>query len=172
MLQIETTRLYLRPLTIKDLPDYHSLIASDKNIFQTLLPEWNFNMELAEYRLNHHIRHWEKHQFGIWGILDKSNHKFIGQCGLRFLADTTELELVYAVTKAYWGQGIATEAAIASIQYGFDELNAKKIVALAVPKNIASQKVMQKIGMKYEKSAFYYNTSVVLYSINRENFPI
>ncbi|NJL09918.1 MAG: GNAT family N-acetyltransferase [Calothrix sp. SM1_7_51] len=106
-----------------------------------------------------------------WGIVNKNNCKnyneIIGQCGLRFLANTIEFELVYAVVKAYRNQGIATEAAKASIKYGFEELNAERIVALAAPQNIASQKVMEKVGMKYEKKQFFYNTSVNLYSITK-----
>ncbi|NJL09919.1 MAG: hypothetical protein HC908_06250 [Calothrix sp. SM1_7_51] len=65
MLQIETGRLYLRPLTINDLPNYHSLITNDDNIMQALLPEFAVSIEEAEYRLNHHIQQWEKYQFGI-----------------------------------------------------------------------------------------------------------
>ncbi|NEP39593.1 MAG: GNAT family N-acetyltransferase, partial [Okeania sp. SIO2H7] len=59
----------------------------------------------------------------------------------------------------------STEAAKASLRYGFEELKLEKIVAVAQPKNIASRRVMEKVGMKYEKEANYYQTNVIYYTI-------
>jgi ribosomal-protein-alanine N-acetyltransferase len=77
---------------------------------------------------------------------------------------------VYALARGYWGKGIATEAAKASLRYGFEELKAEQIMALAAPTNFASQRVMLKVGMKYEKNAFLYNRKVVYYAISRQEW--
>lgn len=101
-------------------------------------------------------------------MLDKQNADLIGHCGLRFLADTTEIELTYAIDRSYWRQGIATEAAAASFKYGFEKLNATQIIALAAPNNLVSQRVMQKIGMKFQKYSQFYQKDNVYYAITRQ----
>lgn len=66
--------------------------------------------------------------------------------------------------------GLATEASRASLKYGFKEVGLERIVAIAKPENIASQRVMQKVGMKYEKNAHYYNSNVVYYALSRADY--
>jgi ribosomal-protein-alanine N-acetyltransferase len=63
--------------------------------------------------------------------------------------------------KPYWGKGLATEGSHTSLRYGFEIVKLERIVAIAKPENIASRRVMEKVGMKYEKNAHFYNTDVV-----------
>ncbi len=70
----------------------------------------------------------------------------------------------------YWGKGLATEAAQASLRYGFEALKLDRIVALAYPENLASQRVMEKIGMHYEKTADYHGITAVWYAITANQF--
>src|SRR5205085_8074181 len=101
------------------------------------------------------IKHWERHGFGRWAIIDKETERFIGYGGLRMLIDTPEA--VYHLAKAYWGLGLATEVAQASLRFGFHIRGFDRIVAIARPENLASIHVMEKIGMRYEKHTEYYN---------------
>ena len=84
------------------------------------------------------------------------------------LEKTPEVEVAYLLAKDYWNQGLATEAARASIEYGLDELKLDRIVAIARPENVGSYRVMEKVGMKYEKDAHYYNVNVVYYAIEHD----
>jgi ribosomal-protein-alanine N-acetyltransferase len=86
------------------------------------------------------------------------------------LIDTPEV--VYHLAKSYWGQGLATEIARASLRYGFEENKFERIVAIAKPDNTASIHVMEKIGMSYERRASYYTYDVVQYSISRESYAL
>lgn len=106
----------------------------------------------------------------MWAVVDKIKNKIIGRCGLCFLDNTPEVELGYLLDRAYWDQGLATEASKASLRFGFAELKLEKIVAIAHPENIASRWVMEKVGMKYEKEAHYYHTNVVYYSISNKEY--
>jgi ribosomal-protein-alanine N-acetyltransferase len=72
------------------------------------------------------------------------------------------------LAKSYWGRGLATEAAEAALRFGFEIAKLERIVAIAKHENIASRRVMEKLGMKYEKDAYYYNNDVVYYSITNE----
>jgi RimJ/RimL family protein N-acetyltransferase len=75
--------------------------------------------------------------------------EFIGWCGLKYLPETNEVDLGYRFMKKFWGNGYATEAALACIEYGFTRLNLRLVVGRALPANLASIKVLEKCGMKY-----------------------
>lgn len=123
----------------------------------------------SESALRSIIRHWDIHRFGRWAVVDQAE-KFIGYGGLRSLMGTPEV--VYHFAKAYWGRGLATEMARASLRFGFDEHQFDKIVAIAKPENAASIHVMEKVGMKYEMRTSYYNMDVTQYRLNRSEFTI
>ena len=65
---------------------------------------------------------------------------------------------------------LATEASLAILKFGFEQVGLDRIVAIARPENIASQRVMQKVCMKYEKNAYYYNSNVVYYALSRTDY--
>ncbi|MCJ8281412.1 MAG: GNAT family N-acetyltransferase [Rivularia sp. ALOHA_DT_140] len=116
------------------------------------------------------MEHWEKYGFGVWAIVEKASRKLIGHCGLNCLPNSPDIEIIYRLDQNYWNQGIATEATKAAINYGLNSAKLYKIVAIAVPQHIASRRVMEKAGLKYEKNAHYYKIDVVYYSILRENW--
>ena len=103
----------------------------------------------------------------MWAVADKITGKLLGRCGLGFLDKTPEVELGYVFAKEYWGQGLATEASLATIKYGFEQVNLERIVAIAHAENLASRRVIEKVGMTYEKDAHYYNTDVVYYALTK-----
>lgn len=109
------------------------------------------------------IRHWEQHSFGRWAVVHKEHGKLIGYGGLRSFHNIAEL--VYLLDRPYWGLGLATEIALASLMYGFVTRGFDPIIALAKPRNLASRRVMEKVGMKFEKEANYFNMDVVQYKI-------
>ncbi|MEG4205196.1 GNAT family N-acetyltransferase [Microcoleus sp. Pol7_A1] len=167
MQEIETARLYLRQFTPDDLDELYR-IYSDPEIMKYLTGVKT--KEETEIAIHTMLQRWEQNNFGMWALVHKIDRKLIGRCGLAFLDKTPEVELGYAIDKVYWNQGLATEASFASLNYGFQILNLERIVAIARPENIASQRVIQKVGMKYEKNARYYETDVLYYSISRETY--
>jgi len=76
--------------------------------------------------------------------------QLIGSCEIEYLDETDEYELGYALGKAYWGQGIATEAAQAAVRFGFESAKLDRIIAVVVPENIASWRVLEHVGFIYE----------------------
>jgi ribosomal-protein-alanine N-acetyltransferase len=84
---------------------------------------------------------------------------------LRYLPESPEVELLYALARRWWGQGLTSEAARRAIQYGFETLGLEKIVALAFPENLASIGVTKNAGMTYEKDAHLFGHDLVCYSI-------
>ena len=166
MPEIETPRLRLRHFTLDDFDDLFRLY-SDPQVMQYLSPR---TREQTQASLCKHIQHWQEYNFGMWGVIELESGKMIGRCGLGFLDNTPEVELGYVFDKSYWNMGLATEASQATLKYGFEEVELERIVAIAKPENSASVRVIQKIGMQYEKDAHYYLVDVVYYAIWRSRF--
>ncbi|HEX8141920.1 MAG TPA: GNAT family N-acetyltransferase [Pyrinomonadaceae bacterium] len=166
MPEIETSRLRLRMFTPADL-DQLLLITSDPEVMKYLGMGGARTREKTKNTIDAILRHWEQHGFGIWAVEHKADRSLIGWCGLQMLEKTPEVEIAYLLAHAYWNQGLATEAARAAIEYGFNRLQLERIVAIARPENVGSYRVMEKIGMKYEKDAHFYNVDVVYYAIER-----
>lgn len=164
---IETQRLFLRMFTPDDLDDLYRLFT-DPDVMRYVGKGELMSRHDTETALISIIKHWERHGFGRWAIIDKETQKFIGYGGLRMLIDTPEV--VYHLAKPYWRLGLATEMASASLRFGFRSRGFDRIVAIARPENLASIHVMEKIGMRYEKHAVYYDIPVVQYSISKENY--
>lgn len=168
MPEIETARLRLRYFTLDDLDDLFSLY-SDAEVMKYLSPR---NREQTEASLLKHIQHWQAHNLGMWAVVHKQSGKMIGRCGLGFLDNTPEVELGYVLDKSYWNMGLGTEASIATLNYGFLTIKLERIVAIARPENIASRRVIEKVGMKYQKLAHYYGQDVVYYAISQSEWGV
>ncbi len=166
MPEIETARLRLRQFTLFDLEDLFR-IYSDPEVMR-YVGKGARTRDETQAGLLSMLKHWELHGFGIWAVVHKMDGQLIGRCGLCFLDSTPKVELGYTFAQPYWGIGIATEASHASLKFGFEVLKLNRIVAIAKPENVGSQRVMQKVGMKYEKNAYYYNTEVVYYALLQE----
>lgn len=169
MTEIETLNLRLRPFRLEDLDEYHAQIYSDPDVTRYLPGGKPRRKDQTEYVLRYFLDHAQEHGFSAWAVETKDGHQLIGHCGLVYLLGRNEVELVYAIGKAYWGQGLATEAACAALRFGFEVLHLERILALAFPENLPSQRVMQKIGMQFESvTDRYYNTQLVLYTHARD----
>ncbi|NDJ20546.1 GNAT family N-acetyltransferase [Nostoc sp. B(2019)] len=168
MAEIETARLQLRQFTLDDFDNLFRLY-SDAEVMRYLSLR---TREQTQASLHKHIQHWQQHNFGMWAVIHKDSNKLIGRCGLGFLENTPEVELGYVFDKSYWNMGLGTEASQATLQYGFGELKLDRIVAIAKPENIASVRIIQKVGMKYQKNAHYYGHDVVYYAISRSEWQL
>jgi ribosomal-protein-alanine N-acetyltransferase len=146
-----------------------ALITGDPEVMKYLGTSGARSKEKTENTIDAILRHWNNHGFGIWAVEHKTDQKLIGWCGLQMLEKTPEVEVAYLLAQDYWNQGLATEAARAAIQYGFDQLKLKRIVAIARPENVGSYRVMEKVGMLYECDAHFYNVDVVYYVIENKN---
>jgi ribosomal-protein-alanine N-acetyltransferase len=170
--RIETARLLLRPLTPSDLDDYTRLIFADAEVMRYLPKRDLAPRERAERTIAFFNDHWPQRGHGVWALADKLTGEFIGHCGLNFVAETGDVELLYALRSDHWGQGIATEAARASVQFGFEQAKLARLVAFAVPENIASRRVMEHLGFAYEKDVHYFGLDLVQYALAHEHFQI
>ncbi len=122
----------------------------------------------TEVALKSIIAHWERLSIGRWAVVHKATGRLIGFAGIRLLEGTPEV--VYLLDKSYWGQGLATEIGAACLDYGFRERRYERIMAVTKPPNLASRRVLQKLGMNYEGEACYYTYDVVQYGMSRDEY--
>ena len=87
---------------------------------------------------------------------------------MRYLEELDEVELLYGLAKDYWGRSIITQAAKAAISFGFETANLKRIIALVLPENQASKRVIEKVGFDYEKQLHIFGLDVLYYSLEAE----
>jgi ribosomal-protein-alanine N-acetyltransferase len=89
---------------------------------------------------------------------------------LQPLRETGEIEVGYGMIREFWGRGIGSETARAWLKYGFNTAGLERIVAVADPANRASWRIMEKLGMKFEKKDIFYNSECVYYAISKSEF--
>lgn len=164
---VETQRLRLRQFQDDDLDVYTTRIFADPKVMRYLPKREAPARERARRTMELFNDHHAEYGFGPWAVVEKVSGELIGHCGLRYLSEIDETEVLYALGKEFWGKGYATEAARASIDFGFREMRLERIIALAVPENIASRQVMEHCGLKYEKEVELFGLPCVYYAIHR-----
>ena len=103
-------------------------------------------------------------------MLPKDSDALIGICGLQHLPVLPDVEIGWWLAPSHWGKGLATEAARQALAYGFEVSNIERIVAIAQSANRDSLRVMDRIGMRFEREAIHKGIRVVLYAIERDRF--
>ena len=148
--------------------DELAVIFSDPDVVRHLGSGKPAPREETKQALHTIINHWKRCGFGRWAAVFKATGKLIGYGGLRSFNGTPEL--VYLLAKQYWGLGLATEMARASLKYGFEEQRFERIIAMSKTTNVASHHILEKIGMLYEKTTTIIEMDVVCYSMSREMY--
>ncbi|MCR1900142.1 GNAT family N-acetyltransferase [Irregularibacter muris] len=152
-LRLETKNLIVRPYTKEDAKNLYDTL-NDENILK-YIPEEPISMEQAQNAIDWLISNYDidldsdyKYSFAIEA---KETNDYVGWCGFGYLDyDKSQKEIYFTLKSKYWGQGLATEASKTLIDYIFNELELKKLVAVVKPENRASQKVIEKLGFEYE----------------------
>ncbi len=169
LLQIlfETPRLLLRPFHAVDAAGFYRM-NNDPAVLRYTGDQAFASLAAAEQFIAQYD-HYEQYGFGRWTLLRKTDQTYLGFCGLKYTPATKEVDLGYRLLREHWGKAYATEAAKACVAYGFDQLLLPKIVGRAQPANPASYRVLEKIGMQYEKSFLVDDNLWLQYGITHPN---
>ncbi|PYL09681.1 MAG: N-acetyltransferase [Verrucomicrobia bacterium] len=146
---LETDRLLLREY-VEDDAEALFRLNSDPDVLRFVPDKRLLNIEQARQMLiDHPIADYRKHGFGRGACILKSTGEQIGFAGLKYLEELGEVDVAYRLMPTHWGQGLATEAALASVRFGFADLGLKRIIGLVMPENVASVRVLKKTGLRY-----------------------
>ena len=164
----ETERLILRPFDEEDADAVFEM-RSDEDVMRFIRPIQTNRGETMNW-IRMLSEKWDTENIGFCAVVEKETKNFAGWCGLWRLKETGEFEVGYAIAKNFQRKGYATEATRRILDYGFNELDLKKIVAVAYPENEASQNVMKRLGMKYVKTGEFYEKNLVQFAISKAEF--
>jgi ribosomal-protein-alanine N-acetyltransferase len=148
---METPRLILRPWRTEDREPFFQL-NSDAEVMEHF-PK-RLSREESDAVVDKIEKHFQDYGYGLWVVEEKATGDFTGFTGLwnvQYEAHfTPAVEVGWRLARRFWGKGYATEAARASLDYGFQTAKLKNIVAVTVPANFRSRRVMEKLGMIHD----------------------
>jgi ribosomal-protein-alanine N-acetyltransferase len=162
---LETPRMVGEPLG----PEHEDEVAEltlDPRVHRTLWP-WSAPPTRADVLIGLRDKrsHWERYGFGLWLLRDRVTAELVGRGGLQYTdaIGGYGVEAAWAIAPERWGQGLATELAQASVRVAFDALSLPEIIAVTLPDNLASRRVMDKAGFVYDRDIEHVGVAHVLY---------
>jgi RimJ/RimL family protein N-acetyltransferase len=176
--RLETERLILRKPELGDLDGYVE-IWSDPEVVRFLGGRTQSREEVPQ-GIERMLKQWDRHGVGLFSVLRKEDERLLGRVGYLLwdperwvnamheeLEDPLELEIGWVIASAFWNQGFATEAAAACRDHAFGELGRERVISLIAPENVASIRVAEKIGERYERDVEIMVGPVGLYSLEK-----
>jgi ribosomal-protein-alanine N-acetyltransferase len=162
-----TERLSFRPLTAGDAEAVH-VVWGDPEVMRYLPSDPSPSVSETAERIERHVSRFAETGYGLCAVVAREDGRVVGTCGV-FPVEWVgpEVEVAYHFAQDVWNRGYATEAAGAWVGAAFDQLTLDRVVALAFPANRASTRVMEKIGMQFDREVDRYGERLVLYAIER-----
>jgi RimJ/RimL family protein N-acetyltransferase len=166
---LTTARLTLRPYTLADVDALHRL-WNDAMVRKYLWDDRVVPRKLVTDTVNGSLRDWETLGYGQWSVRPRGDEVLIGFCGFRRAEWEDAPELLCGLASAHWGTGLATEAARAALHYGFDTLQFRRVVAAADTPNERSIRLMERLGMTFERQGMLNELHTVFYALLPDRF--
>ncbi|MFQ4141693.1 GNAT family N-acetyltransferase [Chlorogloeopsis sp. ULAP02] len=159
-----TPRLTAERLQLQHLNELHRM-HRDKQVMATL-GGVRSDEETRLFILNN-LYHWQLYGFGLWVFRNKVNNQFVGRAGLRNIdiEGKKEVELAYALMTKFWGKGLATEMGEKILKICFEVLNLQEVICFTLTTNLASQRVMEKLGFQYNSEIIRADLPHLLYRL-------
>lgn len=168
-MELRTERLRLRPYQLEDIDALHAL-WTDRDVRRYLWDNEVISRERAAATVTSSMQDWAASGYGQWTIWLLDPPEFIGFGGFRPADWCTDPELLIGLKPRYWDRGLATEAASAALHYGFRTLGFAQVVAATDVPNLASVRVMERLGMRCERRGRLNRLDTLFYVLAREDF--
>jgi len=163
---IATERLVLHPFSEQDVDPLFDILQQP-GILRYFPRTGRPPREIAARVVARQLAHWEEHGYGWWAVEYCAEPGLLGWAGLTYLPETGETEVAYLLRQEVWRRGLATEAAKASLRFGFEQFAFPFIIGITHPENIASQRVLEKSGLHFVEKAVYFGMDCFRYVIDR-----
>lgn len=167
---LETDRLLLRELSIDDAANFHAL-NENPNVIQFTGDKPFEDVEEARIFLGNY-KDYERNGYGRWAVINKVDNEFLGWCGLKYDASKDETDIGFRFFQKHWNKGFATESAMACLNYGFSLLGIQTIVGRAMSENVASIKVLQKLGLTFDREFDFDGHPGMVYKMENPQIKI
>lgn len=168
----KTKRLQIKALTHDDDVKWEKFFINNPSLPFLGIDLSPTPKDQAKRWIQYQLDRYELGRYGHHALIDKETGDFIGQCGLltQEINGKEVLEVGYHILPKYWGKGFATEAAIKFRNHAFESNLCERLVSIIDIRNIASQKVAEKNGMKRGQRIFYHGLEVYVYEISKEEW--
>jgi RimJ/RimL family protein N-acetyltransferase len=163
---LTTERLDLRPLAAADVDAAHAL-WTDPGVRRYLWDDIVIPRERAQAVIAESERNFRDHGFGLWGVRERGKPALLGFCGFRKGDLMVEPELLCGFLPAYWGKGLAAEAARAALEFGFQRLGLTAVGAATDAPNTASIRVIERLGMTFVRRDTVNGLDTVFYRLQK-----
>lgn len=167
----QTARLVLRELLPDDAPALFLLNEDPEVLRYTGDLPFASELHAREFLIDYPSTSYLRDGHGRWACLSRATGELLGWCGLR-THDSGEVDLGYRLFARCWGRGYATEAAAACLDVGFDELRLPEIVARAADANVASLRVIAKLGMQRREAVRCHGLASALFALRSEQWSV
>ncbi len=158
-MRLETARLVIRSVEIGDASGMLRVFG-DPEVRRYLPAGPDPTLERMRAGVDRRMAIERDRGYGLWTVERKDTGEIIGDCGLIPVeGEGPEVEIAYHYAHDVWGRGYGTEAAIACLGHGLGGVRLERIIAICLPDNVGSWRVMEKAGMRYEGLASYYGLS-------------
>lgn len=165
---LETERLILREMTADDAQIMFDMNNDPEVIRYTGDGPFASVEATRDFLANYYAR--QKPGTGRWGIEEKATGELIGWAGIKYEEDSGAYDVGYRLMRSHWGRGVATEAARACIAYAFEQLHVKEIIGRVMHDNIASIRVLEKLGLRYLHEDRCQDHPTMVYVCNRKDY--
>jgi RimJ/RimL family protein N-acetyltransferase len=162
---LETERLILREYRQTDL-DAYAAMAADPEVMH-FFDDQELDRARAWRQMALFAGHWSLRGYGLWIVELKKTGEFLGRVGLWEPEGWPGTEVGWALARQHWGHGYATEAARASIQFGFNDVGVSELISLIDVGNDASVRVAERVGMKLREEIIFHGKPILVYSIDQ-----
>lgn len=165
---LETKRLRLRPPRKSDIDDYAALNADPEVVrYFGAGTEGPWDRGRSWRHLAFLIGHWQLADCGTWAMEKRDTAELVGVVGFSEPADWPGFELAWMLARRWWGNGYATEAARAALDYAFNMWKRDRVISLIHPANVASIRVAERIGERLEGRVHNQGREMLVYSVDR-----
>ncbi|WP_095102313.1 GNAT family N-acetyltransferase [Pseudomonas sp. Irchel 3A5] len=167
---LQTERMTLRQLSSADVLPM-AQILSDPEVMRYSVRGILSESATAEF-VDWSSQSYALHGFGPWAVVETASGVLMGFCALNqeTVDGAEEVEIGYRLAPQFWGRGLATEIVRATLTYGFERLELPSIIAIVQPANVASVRVIQKVGFNAFVYSQYHRLGVKIYRLNREEW--
>lgn len=171
--ELVTARVRLRNWQSKDVEPMAAINVDPR------VGDWlsgTIGVEETRTRLQLYASHWEERAFGIWAVEERGSRRLVGRTGLMRWDDWTasphDAEIGWTFDPGVWGRGYATEAARAALAWAATQPGLRTIISNTRPDNVASRRVMEKLGLSYRGEALWRGFRQVWYGTGLTEHPV
>ena len=161
---LETERLILAPWQSADWTAFRP-IATDVEVMRYITGGVPWTDEQIQSFVDRQAKLYAGRGFCRWKLVEKASGDLIGFCGPGFWKDSTEPEIGWWLARRSWGRGLATEAATAALRDAFQRVRLERLISVAERENRASIRIMQKLGLEFEREFENEGVELVQYAI-------